>query len=60
SMRVLVLGGILDDDRLKYREELAGFEVFPKPYTAAQLLEKVKDVLDSPRGDEAPDKVAHS
>ncbi len=45
-MRVLILGGLLDDDRLRYREELEGFEVFPKPYTGAQLIEKVKEVLD--------------
>jgi DNA-binding NtrC family response regulator len=45
-MRVLILGGLLDDDRLRYREELEGFEIFPKPYTGAQLIEKVKEVLD--------------
>lgn len=45
-MRVLILGGLLDDDRLQYREELEGFEIFPKPYTGDQLIEKVKEVLD--------------
>jgi DNA-binding NtrC family response regulator len=45
-MRVLILGGVLEDDRLQYREELEGFYVFPKPYTAAQMLEKVKEVLE--------------
>ncbi len=45
SMRVLILGGLLDDDRLQYREALAGFEVFPKPYTAAELIDKVEEVL---------------
>ena len=49
-MRVLILGGLLDDDRLKHRYELAGFEVFPNPYPASQLLEKVKEVLNSVRG----------
>jgi DNA-binding NtrC family response regulator len=44
-MRVLMLGGFLDDDRLRNHEALAGFEVFPKPYTGAQLTEKVKEVL---------------
>jgi DNA-binding response OmpR family regulator len=44
-MRVLMVGGLLDDDRLRYREALQGFEVFPKPYSAAELLEKVKEVL---------------
>jgi len=45
-MRVLILGGALEDDRLQYRQELEGFDVFPKPYNAAAMLEKVKEVLD--------------
>jgi DNA-binding NtrC family response regulator len=50
TMRVLMVGGLLDDNRLKYRAELQGFETFPKPYTAAELLQKVKEVLSKPRG----------
>ena len=50
TMRVLMVGGLLDDKRLKYRAELQGFDVFPKPYTAAELLQKVKEVLSKPRG----------
>ena len=50
GMRVLMLGGQLDDERLQHREELLGFEVFPKPYAPAELLRKVKDVLSTPRG----------
>jgi CheY-like chemotaxis protein len=50
QMRVLLVGDLLDDARLQYRESLAGFEVYPKPYTAADLLQKVKDVLSKPRG----------
>lgn len=42
---VLLVGGILDDDRLEDREFLQGFEVFPKPFKAAELLDKVKEVL---------------
>lgn len=42
---VLLVGGILDDERLEDREILQGFEVFPKPYKAAELLDKVKEVL---------------
>ena len=45
KMRVLIVGGLLDDDRLRNRELLQGFEVFPKPYTPAELLKKVQDVL---------------
>jgi len=44
-MRVLMVGGLLDDDRLRYREELEGFAVFPKPYTTTQLMEAVKGAL---------------
>jgi len=50
KMKVLIVGGLLDDDRLNLRESLAGFEVFPKPYSSAELLEKVKEVLAAPRG----------
>lgn len=50
KMRVLIVGGLLDDDRLELRESLQGFEVFPKPYSAAELLQKVKEVLATPRG----------
>jgi len=49
GLRVLMLGGLIEDDRLQYRMMLEGFEVFPKPFTAAELLEKVKDVLDKVR-----------
>jgi DNA-binding NtrC family response regulator len=50
TMRVLMVGGLLDDKRLQYRAELQGFEVFPRPYSAADLLQKVKDVLSKQRG----------
>jgi DNA-binding NtrC family response regulator len=53
KMKVLMVGGLLDDERLQYREALQGFEVFPKPYTAADLLNKVKEVLSKPLVQEA-------
>ena len=43
---VLLVGGLLDDPLLEDREILQGFEIFPKPFTAADLLAKVKEVLD--------------
>lgn len=49
-MKVLIVGGLLADDRLYHREMLANFEIFPKPYPAADLLQKVKEVLTAPRG----------
>ena len=45
EMRVLMVAGLLADDRLQYRAELENVELFPKPFTAAELLAKVKDVL---------------
>jgi DNA-binding response OmpR family regulator len=50
KMKVMIVGGLLEDDRLELRESLAGFEVFPKPYHRAELLQKVKEVLEKPRG----------
>jgi hypothetical protein len=47
---VLMVAGVIDDDRLKYRLELEGFEVFPKAYSAAELLAKVAGVLSRGRG----------
>lgn len=44
-MRVLLVGGLLDDDRLRNRALLERFEVFPQPYSASAFLEKVQSVL---------------
>jgi DNA-binding NtrC family response regulator len=46
GMRVLIIGGLLADDRLHHRATLEGFEVFPKPYAARDFIEKVKEVLN--------------
>jgi len=46
-MKILMVAGMLDDDRLKYRAELESVVVFPQPITAAQLVEKVHAVLAS-------------
>jgi hypothetical protein len=43
-----MVGGLMDDDRLEYRMTLEQFEIFPKPFPAAGLLEKVKEVLQHP------------
>ncbi len=51
---VLIFGGILQDDRLENREILHGIDVFPQPFTAAELLEKVNEVLVTHRGPGSP------
>ena len=53
GMAVLMVAGLLNDDRLQYRAELEEFEVFPAPFTAAQLLQKVNEVLKIAREREA-------
>lgn len=45
GLRVLMVGGLIDDDRLQYRMTLERFEVFPKPFAAAAFLEKVNRML---------------
>jgi len=50
QMRVLIVGGMLNDERLADRETLAGFDVFPKPYSGSEFLQKVREVLNAPRG----------
>jgi DNA-binding response OmpR family regulator len=45
GLPVLMVAGVIDDDRLEYRLSLEGFDLFPKPYSAAELLAKVKEVL---------------
>jgi DNA-binding response OmpR family regulator len=47
SMRILMLAGLLADDRLQYRAELEKVEIFPKPFNGAQLLAKVQEVLSA-------------
>ena len=49
GLNVLMIGGLIDDDRLVNRMKLEGFETFPKPYPAAALLAKVKEVLEKGR-----------
>jgi DNA-binding NtrC family response regulator len=49
GLPVLVMGGIMDDDRIQTRIAIQGFELFPKPFTAAELIQKVKDTLQKVR-----------
>lgn len=42
---VLIVAGLLDDIGLEDREAIQEFEVFPKPFKAVELLEKVREVL---------------
>ncbi|WP_263381494.1 hypothetical protein [Granulicella arctica] len=39
---------MIDDDRMRYRDTLHKFDIFPKPFTAADLIAKVNQVLNTP------------
>jgi len=47
TMHVLMLAGLIDDDRIENPAELQGFRVFPRPFTAAQLHAESKEVLSA-------------
>jgi CheY-like chemotaxis protein len=45
GLRILMVAGLLADDRLQNRAVLERVEIFPKPFTGAELLQKMKQVL---------------
>jgi CheY-like chemotaxis protein len=49
NMRILMVAGLLADDRLQYRAELERVEIFPQPFTGQQLIEKVQEILSEPK-----------
>jgi DNA-binding NtrC family response regulator len=53
EMGILVVAGLLEDDRLQYRADIERFEIFPPPFTAAQLIQKVEEVLKTTQGTNA-------
>jgi CheY-like chemotaxis protein len=50
SMRILMVAGLLADERLQYRAELEKVAIFPQPFTGPELLDKVRQVLSVPVG----------
>lgn len=40
-----MIGGFIDDDRLTFRMEIEGFEIFATPFTKIDLLDRVEAVL---------------
>jgi len=53
KMAVLIMAGLLDDDRYMYRAQLENFSVFPPPVTSAQLIAEVQKILNAKRQREA-------
>ena len=48
-MGVMIIAGLLEDDRLRNRADLEGFENFPKPFSGGEFLNRVHDLLRSVR-----------
>jgi DNA-binding response OmpR family regulator len=48
GIRIMMVSGYLQDDRLQYQWGIQGIEVFPKPFTGEEFLEKVANVLFAP------------
>jgi DNA-binding response OmpR family regulator len=46
---VLMIGGLIDDDRLNHRNELEAFYIFPKPIPSREFVNEVKRVLSGIR-----------
>jgi len=49
GMRILMLAGLLADDRIQDRAELEKVAIFPQPFTGEQLLNRVRSVLSEPK-----------
>ena len=45
GLPVLVVGGLLNDSGLADRAAVHEFEIFPKPYNADELVDKVRELL---------------
>jgi len=48
GIRIMMVSGFLQDDRLQYQWSLQGIEVFPKPFTGEEFLQKIANVLNAP------------
>lgn len=45
GMRILMVAGLMADDRLQNRAVLENVEIFPRPFTGADLLSKVRQIM---------------
>ena len=45
GLPVLIVAGLLDDIDLETREAIQQFEIFPKPFTAVELVSRVKELF---------------
>ena len=47
AMKILIVAGVPDDDRIFIRAGLEHFEIFPAPFSAAELVATVDAILAS-------------
>jgi DNA-binding NtrC family response regulator len=45
GLPVLIVAGFMDDERIRVQSAIEHYHVFPKPFAASELLDKVKEVL---------------
>jgi DNA-binding response OmpR family regulator len=49
GLPVLIVSGFMDDDRVRDRNAIDDFHIFPKPFTREELLGAVRQVLTAVR-----------
>lgn len=49
GLPILIVSGFMEDDRVRDRNAIDDFHVFPKPFGRAEMLETVKNVLTGVR-----------
>ncbi len=47
GLPILIIAGLMDDDRVNVENATEEFHTFPKPFSRDELLAKVKEVLDT-------------
>jgi DNA-binding response OmpR family regulator len=49
GLPVLIVGGFMDDDRVRDQNAISMYHIFPKPFHRSDLLASVRDVLSTVR-----------
>jgi DNA-binding response OmpR family regulator len=49
GLPVLIVAGLMDDDRVAVQNAVGHFHAFPKPFAREELLAKVREVLETVR-----------
>jgi len=51
GLPVLIVAGYMDDERIRVENSIERYHVFPKPFAASDLLDKVQEVLEKSKRD---------